>query len=110
MPLIARMTPHRFHRFVNRLRGRAEEDTFPTLYRANTAADVRKLAASAGLTVERLERIEGRPEYLRITWPTYLLGAAYERVVNTFDFLAIFRILLIAQLRKPASDEPGIQS
>ncbi len=110
MPLIARMTPHRFHRFVNRLRGRAEEDTFPTHYRANTAADVRKLAASASLTVDRLERIEGRPEYLRITWPTYLLGAAYERVVNTFDFLAIFRILLIAQLRKPASDLPGIQS
>ena len=110
MPLIARMTPHRFHRFVNRLRGRAEEDTFPTLYRANTAADVRKLAASAGLTVERLERIEGRPEYLRITWPTYLLGAAYERVVNTFDFLAIFRILLIAQLRKAANAKPGIQS
>ena len=102
MPLIARMTPHRFHRFVNRLRGRAEEDTFPTLYRANTAADVRKLAAIAGLTVDRLERIEGRPEYLRITWPTYLLGAAYERVVNTFDFLAVFRVLLIAQLRKPA--------
>ena len=50
------------------------------------------------------------PEYLRVTWPTYLLGAAYERVVNTFDFLAIFRILLIAQLRKPASDVPGIQS
>jgi len=110
MPLIARMTPHRFHRFVNRLRGRAEEDTFPTLYRANTAADVRKLAASAGLAVERLERIEGRPEYLRITWPTYLLGAAYERVVNTFDFLAIFRILLIAQLRKAANAKPGIQS
>jgi ubiquinone/menaquinone biosynthesis C-methylase UbiE len=110
MPTIARMTPHRFHRFVNRLRGRAEADTFPTLYRANTVADVRKLAASAGFTVDRLERIEGRPEYLRITWPTYLVGAAYERVVNMFDFLAIFRILLIAQLRKPAHAEPGIQS
>lgn len=110
MPMIARMTPHRFHRFVNRLRGRAEEDTFPTLYRANTVADVRKLAASAGLKVDRLERIEGRPEYLRITWPTYLVGAAYERVVNAFDFLAIFRILLIAQLRKPANAELGIQS
>ena len=109
MPTIARMTPYRFHRFVNKLRGRAEEDTFPTLYRANTVTDVRKLAASAGLTVERLERIEGRPEYLRISWPTYLVGAAYERVVNTFDFLAMFRILLIAQLRKPANTESGIQ-
>ncbi len=110
MPMIARMTPYRFHRFVSRLRGQAEEDTFPTLYQANTVADVRKLAASVGLTVDRLERIEGRPEYLRITLPTYLVGAAYERVVNTFDFLAIFRVLLIAQLRKPANDEPGIQS
>ena len=33
MPMIARITPHGFHRFVNRLRGRAEEDTFPTLGR-----------------------------------------------------------------------------
>jgi hypothetical protein len=32
------------------------------------------------------------------------------RVVNAFDFFAIFRILLIAQLRKPANAEPGIQS
>jgi SAM-dependent methyltransferase len=110
IPMIARMTPHRFHRFVNRLRGRADEDTFPTPYRANTVAEVRKLAASVGLTVDRLERIEGRPEYLRITWPPYLVGAAYERVVNTFDFLAVFRILLIAQLRKPADDERGIRS
>jgi hypothetical protein len=60
--------------------------------------------------VDRLERIEGRSEYLRITWPTYLVGAAYERVVNTFHFLAILRILSIAHLRKPAKDEPGIQS
>jgi hypothetical protein len=92
------------------LRGRAAEDTFPTLYRANTVADVRKLAASAGLNVDRLERLEGRPEYLRITWPTYLVGATYERVVNTFDFLATFRILLIAQLRKPANAQFGIKS
>jgi len=110
MPTIARMTPHRFHRFVNRLRGRAEEDTFPTLYRANTVAAVRKLAASAGLTVDRLERIEGRPEYLRVTWPTYLVGAAYERIVNAFECLAMFRILLIAELRKPVNSERGILS
>ena len=32
MPTIARLTPHRFHQFVNRLRGRAEIDTFPTRY------------------------------------------------------------------------------
>src|SRR4051794_53079 len=36
MPTIARLTPFRFHQYVNRLRGRAQSDTFPTRYRANT--------------------------------------------------------------------------
>lgn len=100
MPTIARMTPHRFHQFINRMRGRAEADTFPTLYRANTAADVRRLAGEAGFEVLSVERIEGRPEYLRMIWPTYLVGAAYERLVNSTERLAMFRILLIAELRK----------
>ncbi len=100
MPTIARLTPHRFHQFVNRIRGRAEADTFPTCYRANTATAVRRLAAASSLTVERLDRIEGRPEYLRMTWPTYLLGAAYERLVNSWEGFAPFRVLLVGELRK----------
>ncbi len=100
MPTIARLTPHRFHQFINRLRGRAEADTFPTLYRANTAADVKRIGTEAGFEVMSVSSIEGRPEYLRMTWPTYLLGAAYERVVNASECLAMFRILLIAELRK----------
>ena len=91
---------HRFHQFVNRIRGRAEADTFPTRYQANTVHDVQRLAAASGLTVEQLDRIEGRPEYLRMTWPTYLLGAAYERLVNSWDGLALFRVLLVGELRK----------
>ena len=102
MPTIARITPHAFHQFVNRLRGRAEVDTFPTRYRTNTKSDVLRLAAAAGFTVERIERIEGRPEYLRMTWPTYLIGTLYERVVNTTSLLAPFRILLVGTLRKVA--------
>lgn len=100
MPTIARLTPHGFHQFVNRLRGRAEADTFPTRYRTNTKGDVSRLAAEAGFAVERIERIEGRPEYLRMTWPTYLAGALYERVVNSTSILAPFRILLVGTLRK----------
>ncbi len=100
MPTIARFTPHSFHRFINKLRGRAEVDTFPTLYRANTASTVTQLAAQAGFRVERISRIEGRPEYMRITPITYFFGFLYERIVNTTDLLAMFRILLIAELRK----------
>jgi SAM-dependent methyltransferase len=100
MPFIARSTPHGFHQFINRLRGRDEADTFPTLYRANTAVAIGRVAEFAGFEVQRLEHVEGRPEYLRLTWPTYLLGAAYERLVNATERFAGYRILLIAELHK----------
>ena len=101
MPTIARPTPHSFHKYVNRRRGRAEVDTFPTRYRANARPDIVRLADKSGLSVERIELIEGRPEYLRMTWLTYLLGVVYERLVNSTELLATFRILLIGVLRKP---------
>ncbi len=101
MPTIARLTPHSFHQYVNRRRGRAEVDTFPTRYRANARPDIVRLADKSGLSVERIELIEGRPEYLRMTWLTYLLGVVYERLVNSTELLATFRILLIGVLRKP---------
>lgn len=100
MPTIARLTPHGFHQFVNRLRGRSEVDTFPTRYRTNTKGDVVRLAAESVLVVESIERIEGRPEYLRMIWPTYLLGTLYERLVNSTESLQPFRILLVGTLRK----------
>lgn len=101
IPTIARLTPHLFHQFVNRLRGRTEVDTFPTHYLANTRMDLIQLSADSGFVVERIYQIEGRPEYLRMTWPTYLIGAAYERLVNSTELLSPFRVLLIGQLRKP---------
>lgn len=100
MPTIARSTPHRFHEFVNRRRGLNDVDTFPTLYRANTYSDVQRLAVASGLKLERLDFIEGRPEYCRMAWPMYLVGAAYERLVNGWELLSPFRVLLVGRLRK----------
>lgn len=102
MPTIARCTPHSFHQFYNRLRGRAAVDTFPTHYRANTRRDVTKLAATSGLSVVTINLVEGRPEYLRITAATYLVGAAYERAVNGTSALQGLRIVMFGTLRKPA--------
>ncbi len=101
MPLIARMTPHWFHQWVNRKRGREAEDTFPTKYLANTHGDVWRLAQSTGFNVTKIDLIEGRPEYLRLFALTYLLGFIYERLVNSISMLARFRILLIMELQKP---------
>lgn len=109
MPSIARFTPHRFHQFVNRIRGRAEVDTFPTLYRCNSRGDAMRLAAATGFAVAAIDRIEGRPEYLRMTWPTYLAGMLYERLVNLHRAFAPFRILLVVELEKPRETQrrPG---
>lgn len=102
MPLIARSTPLRFHQWVNRRRGRASEDSFHTVYLSNSVPAVRDLASRTGFLVERIERIEGRPEYLRGGVLQYLIGIAYERVVNASDLLSFARILLIAELKKPS--------
>ena len=103
MPLIARLTPHGFHQFINRLRGRAAVDTFPTLYRANTPAKLRSIAAAAGLDLEVVALHEGRPEYLRMTAATYVLGWLYERTVSLIPGLHRFRVSLMVRLRKPGS-------
>ncbi len=50
--------------------------------------------------VTNMEFIEGRPEYLRITAFTYLLGWLYERVINSVPWLKGFRVLIIAEMRK----------
>lgn len=107
MPLLARVTPHRFHQLVNAMRGRAQADTFPTCYRANSLGEVERLAAQTGFDVQSVERIEGRPEYLRMNWITYLFGAAYERLVNAFKCFEVLRILLIVRLRRPAVASRG---
>ena len=100
MPAIARVTPHWFHQFINYLRGRAEVDTFPTLYRANTKGDVEKLAAETGFKVTCIRRVEGRPEYLRISALLYPIGLIYERLVNSSAMMEPFRVLLVGSLRK----------
>jgi SAM-dependent methyltransferase len=106
MPTVARLTPHRFHQVVNRLRGRAEVDTFPTRYLANSRSAIKKLAQQSGLRLEALETLEGRPEYLRMSAITYFMGMVYERMVNSCDALSMFRILLIGTLKKERDGEP----
>jgi len=101
MPTIARITPHSFHEFVNNLRGRKEIDTFPTLYRTNTASSIQYWAQRTGFVDCRVRRIEGRPEYLRINSLLYAFGILYERIVNCARLLEPFRILIIAEMKKP---------
>jgi SAM-dependent methyltransferase len=100
MPVIAQATPLWFHKLYNRWRGRNVEDTFPTLYRVNTREAVAAEAKGAGLAVERIWTVESRPEYLRLTPPTYFVGMVYERLVNGLR-LDAFKCVLFMALVKP---------
>lgn len=105
VPLIARLTPLWFHKKIVSWRGRKGEDVFPTRYRANTAGDISRLARSAGLKLDNIAYIDGRPEYLRFTATTYLLGLLYERLVSNINILRLFRVVIIARVVKPKSAE-----
>lgn len=62
---------------VARIYGRAGADTFPTYYRANTAEDLRQLAAAHGLELITLQAIAD-PTYLAFTPALFRLMIWFE--------------------------------
>jgi len=100
MPLIARSTPHWFHEWFNKKRGRIAEDTFPTVYKLNSGRDAKRIAGVTGFSVQEIVLREDRPEYMRLSAITYFLGMIYERLVTNIPLLSGFRISLIVRLMK----------
>ena len=104
VPLLSRITSEKFHKSYDKIRNRSEQDAFSTYYRANSKKTIERLAKSTGFSVEKTELVEGRPEYLRIIWPAYLVGALYERVVNSSDIFEHLRVVMLVTLRKIDSE------
>ena len=102
--LAARLIPNRFHaRIVNKVEGRAEEDTFPTAYKTNTRRDVDRLAAAAGLQVEDFEYLSQYPNYLMFNGALFFIGMCFEKLIHRFHALRFLRGWILVTLRKPAS-------
>ena len=99
--LISALTPTRFHKWLNRGRGRDEDDTFPTCYRLNTGGAQKKCFAKHGLVAEEIAYIECEPKYLKFVAPAYLCGVAYERIVNSTDLLKGLRVNIVSTFYKP---------
>ncbi|OHB69064.1 MAG: hypothetical protein A2V70_11545 [Planctomycetes bacterium RBG_13_63_9] len=99
--LIASVTPTWFHKWYNSLRGVEEEDTFPTFYRMNTKRALVRAFAGAGLELGWVRRLEAQPNYLILTVPTFLIGALYERTVNSTDLLSPLRSVIFCRFVKP---------
>jgi SAM-dependent methyltransferase len=99
VPLAAGLTPHAFHEWFNVHRGRPPEDTFPTYYRLNSRRQITRTFANSGFSIVKLDFVEVQPNYLMFNPLAYLMGIAYERVVNYFGWLDWLRvnIVLVAQ-------------
>ena len=107
-------TPHWFHRFVaNRVRNLAGDthEPWPTYYRMNSPAVVRRNLEAAGFGQIGIELIEPYPVYLVFNPLAFRIGVAYERLVNRWQWSARFRLILIARARSgqpvPAAAEAG---
>jgi ubiquinone/menaquinone biosynthesis C-methylase UbiE len=82
-------------RLVRAFYGRAEADTFPARYRANTPSALARLAAGAGLQVVAVQCIED-PTYLAFNAPLFRLSVAFERALPRG-----LRVHLVGEFRKP---------
>jgi SAM-dependent methyltransferase len=100
VPLIAALTPHWFHEWINGRRGRSEGDTFPTFYRMNDIRTIQRLSRIVGFEVVENLAIECRPNYLMFLWPAFLIGVVYERLVNCTELLRDLRVNLVSVLKK----------
>ena len=104
----ARLIPNRYHPvIVRKLTGRAERDTFPTFYRANTRHALKALARGSGLVVTRLEFLRQQPGYLRANTLTYAAGIAYEQLVARF--LPALRPVILGVMFRPPR-EAGLEA
>lgn len=100
----SRLLPHSVHLAIaNRLRALPADshDPWPTVYRANRPAKLRRLAHSAGLVVETFRTVECEPSYAKGSAALFFPMMAYERVVNSTEALATFRASINAVFRKP---------
>jgi ubiquinone/menaquinone biosynthesis C-methylase UbiE len=102
--LLARLThlvPHALtQRLVRRLYGRPCHDTFPTCYRLNTRAEVRRQARRAGLELVAVDRIadQGYFSFSSVLWRgAVVLDYLLERAGTDLG-----RLYMVVVLRKPA--------
>jgi ubiquinone/menaquinone biosynthesis C-methylase UbiE len=80
IPQVNRLLRHWQHVLVPRLYGRAEADTFPVVYRANSVPQLQTLAQAVGMQLEVCQQIHD-PTYLAFNDVFYHLSVAATRVM-----------------------------
>lgn len=100
---LAGLVPERLKpRLARLLEGRAEEDVFPTHYRANTVGELRALAERTGLEVAAIDPTASTAVFAPLL-PVAVAELLWIRLLMT-ERLRDLRQTLIVRLRRPAGD------
>lgn len=104
--LISRFTPHWFHKKVaNKVRNLDDDahEPWPTFYRLNSAAALRRHGRAAGFAAVNVSLHEFEPSYLYFARGPFYVGLAYERAVNATPLLEGLRVNILGRMTKPAA-------
>lgn len=97
---ISRFSPHWVHEWSGRQRGHTEDDMIPTRYLLNTRSRLYRHLDEAGFSKVECHMYETAPNYLTFNQATFLLGAGYERLVNSTSKLAWARVNILVHAVK----------
>jgi len=92
---IAKLTPFRFHRWLNARRDSRVRDIFPTFYKANNRFTLQRLARATQFVVRDLEFVEVEPKQVFVHPLAHRARVAYAKVVQRHDRLRGFRSNII---------------
>ncbi|MCG3156564.1 MAG: hypothetical protein DKINENOH_03188 [bacterium] len=101
--LISRATPFWFHRLYGFLRGRQAEDIFPTYYRLNTGAAIRRHFDRAGFELVQLRQLDASCDYFDILPGLHQMLAVVTNFLNRVEALSFLRQFHLGWFRKPAA-------
>lgn len=95
MAIASKWLPFR-KKIIAKITARKEEDIFPTLYRCNTEAEMRRFLNGAGLHVEDIQHLDAGIIFDRF-WPLALLECLYIRLTRPSIFSRLRgQILVVA--------------
>jgi ubiquinone/menaquinone biosynthesis C-methylase UbiE len=107
--LIAYAVPNRFHaKIVRWSEGRAEEDTFPVHYRANTRQRIDSLAKRSNLILSKFAYLGQYPSHFMFSRTLFSIASRYEKFLERRSRLHWLRGWILCILCKPAGSPPQL--
>ncbi|QQS35701.1 MAG: methyltransferase domain-containing protein [Ignavibacteriales bacterium] len=103
VPLISYLTPHWVHvKVSNKVRGLPKEthEPYQTYYRMNSKHKLMSLSKQVGFSKFEIKLIETEPMYLKFHIVPFLIGVAYERIVNRYNILSFLRVNILGRFEK----------